>query len=93
MPLSMPHWSISREGDRDRVVRVDACSFSGTSLNMYSAGNSNSSFDSRSLVWRVMKAYVAFMSSCGKPIIVSMIPMSVGMPISCPPGTIAETAT
>ena len=39
---------------------------------MYSAGNSNSSFDSASLVWRVMNAYWAFMSVAGKPIIVSM---------------------
>ena len=54
-------------------------SFSGTCLNMYSAGNSNSSFDSRSRVWRVMNSYTAFMSPWGKPIIVSIVPMPSGM--------------
>ena len=39
---------------------------------MYSTGNSNSSFDSASLVCWVMKAYWAFMSLAGNPIIVSM---------------------
>ena len=52
---------------------------------MYSTGNAKSSFDSESLVCWVMKAYCAFMSLAGNPIIVSMIGTSVGMPMSCSP--------
>ena len=52
-PRSIPHRSISR-----RVTPTGSSKpsspFSGTSLNMYSTGKANSSFDSASLVWRVM---------------------------------------
>ena len=52
-PLSTPHRSISRNvtatgSSTSRNV------LSGTSLNMYSTGNSNSSLDWESLVCRVM---------------------------------------
>ena len=52
---------------------------SGTSLNMYSTGNSKSSLDSLSWVCFVMKEYSSFMSLWGNPIIVSMAPMSNGV--------------
>ena len=42
------------ERDRDRVL--GPWYSSGTSLNMYCAGNENSSLDSLSFVWLVMKA-------------------------------------
>jgi hypothetical protein len=53
-PLSTPQRSISRSVTPIGSVEPFR-SLPGTSLKMYSTGNSNSSFDSRSLVWRVMK--------------------------------------
>src|SRR6202044_285838 len=43
----------------------------GTSLNMYSTGNSKSSFDARSLVCLRMKSYWGA-PSCGNPIMVAI---------------------
>ena len=67
---------------RRRVTPIgsspSSSSLSGTSLNMYSTGNSNSSFDSVSCVWLGDERVRSRMSACGKPIIVSMIPMSTG---------------
>src|SRR5580704_8562220 len=48
---------------------------------MYSAGNSISSLELRSLVCFLMKSYCAN-PSCGKPIIVSTIGRPVGIPIA-----------
>ena len=66
-------------------VSRSALSLSGGALNMYSTGNSKSSLDSASFVCWVMKAYCAFMSLAGNPIIVSMTGTSVGMPMAGSP--------
>ena len=56
-PFSTPHRSISRSVTPTRSTpSPDSIVLSGESLNMYSAGNSKSSFDSLSFVCRVMKA-------------------------------------
>ena len=53
MPQVSISWSVIEIGSS---VSLSMIFFSGTSLNMYSTGNLKSSFDSRSFVWRVMKA-------------------------------------
>ena len=96
MPSATPHSSIcDTVKPTGSSVSRSALSLSGGALNMYSTGNSKSSFDSESLVCCVMKAYCAFMSLAGNPIIVSMTGMSVGIPISCVPlvAVVESTAT
>ena len=77
-PISIPYLSISCS-----VTEIGSSvgRSLGTSLNMYSAGNSISSLELRSLVCFLMKSYCAN-PSCGKPIIVSTIGRPVGIPIA-----------
>ena len=79
-PFSIPQRSISRTVTA--IGSSTSCNpFSGTSLNMYSTGKSNSSLDCLSLVWRVMNRYTSFMSGWGNPNMVSIAPKPWGMTI------------
>ena len=77
--FSMPKWSISAT-----TVSMGSASGSmsfGTSLNMYCAGNSNSSLDSLSMSPARRKPYQFFFEPSGRPSMRSTTPMSVGMAI------------
>ena len=82
----MPTWMLNSSilASVHATTSVPGSTRSGTSLNMYCAGNSKSFALCSSFSSGRKKSYVAFFSSTlvwGKPIPRSMIPMSVGIPM------------